>query len=499
MALRAAVAGAVAAAAAAAAPNMVFYMSDDLGVGEVSWYPGRSNTNISTPNVDALSAAGMRFTNAYTGSPVCAPSRGSLLTGWHTGHAWIRGNHGSDGFDLPIRANDTTFLQVLHDAGYYTAVCGKWGLGFVNSTGAPDKHGVDEYYGVLDQNEAHNMYPSDGQWTWSYTAATGWVPQPFPNNVGASRTRCMSAGGNCTWTHDLWTQCALNVLDAHAARVQAGSTQPLFLYVAWTDPHAGGWSGTAEEGNPVPSDGRFANEIGNWPANEVDHASVIETYQDRDVGAIDAALQRLGMRDNTVQMFASDNGASNEGGHDYAFFDSSAGLRGFKRCLTEGGIRTPLSITWPGAIPAGVVSSQLVAFYDLSVTILDLAGVPRSQWSRIGTDGTSIKDVLLGTAPAVQHPPAVWEFCTAVHPPLEPRQGTGWGHAIRNDTGTTMWKAVSFFIDQPLRLYNLTADPYEVHDLSAVYPDVVKRLDDYFWTQHWDNPNFPASKNCTGS
>jgi uncharacterized sulfatase len=308
----------------------------------------------------------------------------------------------------------------------------------------------------------------------------------------------MAPGNTCTWAHDLWTNASLAALDAHAARVAtlgAAAAPPLFLYIAYTDPHAGGWAGTEERGNPVPDDFSFANEA--WPVNEMDHASVIVNYQDRDVGRFVAKLEALGMRDSTAVFFASDNGASNEGGHDYAFFGSSGPLRGFKRCLTDGGIRTPLAVSFPGVVPAGVTSTFPTSFYDHGDTILELAGLPRSAW--LAQDGRSIADVLKSPtgepdprAPA--RAPLYWEFCTAVHPPLEPRAGTGWGHAVRNGT----FKLVSFFADQAPRLYDLATDVYEVHDLAAAQPDVAAAMEAWAKSQHVDSAIFPVA-NCRSS
>ncbi len=490
---------------AATAPNFVYIMSDDLGFGEVSWTPGRTNTNISTPRIDALAASGMRFLSAYTGSPVCAPSRGALFTGLHTGHATIRGNAaGADGGgELPLAANpaDRTFLMALRDAGYVVACVGKWGVGEVDSTGDPVSKGCSTYFGGVDQSDVHDMYPSQPDFTWRFPAANGsrvYEGVAYPENVGASRDRCMAAGNNCTWAHDLWTSAALEALDAHAARVAAlgaAAAPPLFLYVAYTDPHAGGWGGTAETGNPVPDDGRFAAE--SWPIVERDHASVIENFQDRDVGRLVDAVAAHGLTARTAIFFASDNGASNEGGHDYAFFDSSGPLRGFKRCLTEGGIRTPLVVSWPGTVPAGVASTFPTAFWDTPNTILELAGVPAADW--LVGDGRSIADVLLSPtgAPPAGAPlraPLYWEFCTAVHPPLEPRTGKGWGHAVVNGT----MKLVSFFEDQAPRLYDLAADVYETHDISAANAAMVAAMSAYATAQHVDSAVFPVA-DCRSS
>ena len=187
----------LASSVASALPNIVWIMSDDLGYGEISAMPGRTNTNISTPNVDALMASGITFTDAYAGEAVCAPSRAAFMTGRHTGHTHIRGNLPFEGHDLPLRQNDTTFLQLLQGSGYRTVCVGKWGLGWYNSTGAPNLKGCSEYFGVLDQNYAHNMYPTEGQFTMRYPAANGsavWEEVPFPSNVQASRAVCMAAG-----------------------------------------------------------------------------------------------------------------------------------------------------------------------------------------------------------------------------------------------------------------------------------------------------------------
>ena len=488
---------------AATAPNFVYIMSDDLGFGEVSWTPGRTNTNISTPRIDALAASGMRFLSAYTGSPVCAPSRGALLTGLHTGHATIRGTANDGSGELPLLANpaDRTFLMALRDAGYEVACVGKWGVGEVGSVADPVSKGCSTYFGGVDQSDVHDMYPSQPDFTWRYPAANGSLVYEgiaYPENIGASRATCMAAGSNCTWAHDLWTNAALAALDAHAARVAArgaAAAPPLFLYVAYTDPHAGGWDGTVEVGNPVPSDGRFATEP--WPIVERDHASVIENFQDRDVGRLVDAVAAHGLTENTAIFFASDNGASNEGGHDYAFFDSSGPLRGFKRCLTEGGIRTPLVVAWPGTVPAGVASTFPTAFWDQGNTILELAGVPAGNW--LAGDGRSIADVLRSPsgAPPSSAPlraPLYWEFCTSVHPPLEPRSGKGWGHAVVNGT----MKLVSFFEDQAPRLYNLSEDVYETHDIAANYSALVAAMSAYATAQHVDSTVFPVA-NCLAS
>ena len=497
-------------AASAAPPNMVFILSDDLGFGELSIQPrgAGNNRNITTPNIDALFESGISFTDAYCGEAVCAPSRNALMTGQHTGHTWIRGNDaGPDGHGLPLRPTDTTFFELLRGVGYHVSCVGKWSMGWWNSSGAPDTR-CDDYFGVVDQAYAHNMYPSpsDEGFVWRYPAADGTLrPEEvtYPANVNASRDRCMAPGNDCVWIHDEFVAAALRAVSAQAARERAALEQgsaapaPLFLYLALTDPHAGGWGGEVESGNPVPSDDGPARSYSNetsWPLAERDHASVISNFQDESVGQIVALLESSGMREHTAVYFASDNGASNEGGsaangyHDYMFFESSGPLRGFKRCLTEGGIRTAFAVSWPGTIAARSSSNYTVAFWDLLPTIAELGGVPASALPA-NIDGVSFAPTLLGRPEAqVTHPPLYWEFCTAAHPPGVSRKGVGWAHAMRNGT----WKAVSFFSNAPLELYDLAVDVGETNNVAADHPDVIAAFEAFAKAAHEDNPHWPV-------
>ena len=315
----------------------------------------------------------------------------------------------------------------------------------------------------------------------------------------------MTPGNDCVWAHDLWTQAALDVIKTqaereHAAREGGGAApKPLFLYLAYTDPHAGGWSGTAELGNPVPSDdGPARNYSGeaSWPVAERDHASVIANFQDADVGRVVALLESTGMRANTAVFLASDNGASNEGNHDFSFFESSGPLRGFKRCLTEGGIRTPFAVSWPGTVPAGTTSNLTVAFWDVLPTVAELAGVPSSSLPA-GIDGVSFAPTMLGdAAKQVAHPPLYWEFCTAAHPAGVTRTGTGWGHAVRNGT----WKGVSLFSDEPLELYDLATDIGETRNVAAQHPEIIAAFNTFAKAAHVDSALFPVGdKLCVPS
>lgn len=257
----------------------------------------------------------------------------------------------------------------------------------------------------------------------------------------------------------------------------------------------------------MPSDGQFDNS--SWPDVERDHASVIANYLDRDVGRITSLIDSEGLGENTLIIFAADNGAHNEGGHDVHFFDSAGPFRGFKRSLYEGGIRSPSIARWTGTTPAGSESSVPWAFWDFMPTAAELAGLDRSAFPS-DVDGESFAPTILGN-PSQQKelPPRYWEFCTDHHvtpdPPVmdddivpllaaTPRTGKGWGHAVRHGE----WKAVSFFEDQPFELYNLTADIGETTDVSAQFPDVVAMMNKIAQQSHTDSILFPV-QDCSAS
>jgi arylsulfatase A-like enzyme len=416
----------------------------------------------------------------------------------HTGHSTIRNNIVS----FPLRANpaDRTFLIALQEAGYHVDCIGKWHMGPRKSTGDPIAKGCTTFFGP----ESPTSYPSDSTQTMRFPAADGskvWEGVPLPENYNASRERCMAEDSNCTWNHNLWINAAMASLTAHADRVKtlgAKNAPPLFMYLADTTPHAAAWNEHSKEaplyGDPVPSDKQFNDP--SWPNVERDHASTIVNYLDVDVGKLVSKLNELDMRKSTAFFFASDHGAfDNDGGLDYQFFRSSGPLRGRKFHLTEGGIRIPLSVSFPGVIPANVTSTFPTAFWDLGDTILDLAGLPRSAW--LNKDGRSIKDVLTSSTgspdPATPaRDPLYWEFCTTQHPPGISRKGNGWGFAVRNET----WKAFQAFLEgdeSGVFLYNLADDIGETKDVAAQHPDIVAALKAYAKSVHIDSPNFPVS------
>jgi arylsulfatase A-like enzyme len=391
------------------------------------------------------------------------------MTGKHSGHATIRGNKGFQGGDWPLNSSDITIAEVLKSAGYYTALIGKWGLGDVGTTGWMRDHGFDYYYGISNQNLAHNYYPD--------YVMENEAHIPLPLNQNASRIKCMNQPLTCNYSHDLFAHQAFELIKN---RTENYPEQPFFLYLSWTLPHAGGWRGIVEDGEPVPNNGPFGKTI--WPTVEQDHAAMISSYLDRDFGRLMMLLKELEIDGDTLVWFASDNGAHNEGGHSYSFFNSTGPLRGFKRSLYEGGIRTPQIIRWPKKIIPNTQTDLITTFADFLPTVAELAGAHNLP-SNI--DGVSIMPTLLNNATAQdQHQFIYFEFCT---------QQT-WGNAVRHKN----WKLVRFSISEPYQLFDLDNDIGEKHDLSQQYPALVKQLTTYAATAHTDSAEFPI-KNCISS
>eukprot|EP01102_Stenamoeba_stenopodia_P011613 TRINITY_DN3588_c0_g1_i2.p1 TRINITY_DN3588_c0_g1~~TRINITY_DN3588_c0_g1_i2.p1 ORF type:complete len:481 (-),score=66.13 TRINITY_DN3588_c0_g1_i2:81-1523(-) len=451
-------------------PNILFILADDLGYGEVGAFSVDSpHGRIATPNLDRLRSEGMMFTNAYVGQAVCAPSRCTLMTGLHSGHAYVRGNRKLNHQDIPLPRNHTTVADVLKSAGYRTAAIGKWALGHNDTEGAPRKHGFDYYYGQIDQTQAHNYYPP-------YVWENEWTVE-LPRNLDnrPTRTLCMSRPEECSHTHDLFTDKAFEWL-----RNQSTSEDPFFLYLAYTVPHAGGWTTDNEEsGSPVSYLADYVDPT--WPTVEQDHASMITNYLDRDVGRLMALLDELGLGNDTIVFFASDNGASNEGGHNYMFFRSSGPLRGYKRYLYEGGIRSPSLVRWRGKVPENSTSDFYWAFWDFLPTAADIAGVPVSELPS-PIDGVSILPTLLGQSQE-EKPYLYWEFCRSGH----------WGYAVR----AGRWKAVSPSVGARLELYDIVNDIGETNDVAREYPDIVQNMEAIARDSHVDSHLFPIDR-CYG-
>ena len=421
----------VLAADKAARPNIIFIMADDLGYGDLGCF---GQKRIRTPNIDRLAAEGMRLTDFYAGSTVCAPSRCVLMTGLHTGHCFIRGNG-----KINLRPDDVTVAEVLKQAGYTCGLAGKWGLGHEKSSGLPTRQGFDHFFGYLDQHHAHNYYPSFLVRGEKRVALRNVVPREGKFGQGVATKQV-------DYSHDLIMTDALGWLEEVHKR-------PFFLYLSLTIPHANNEAG--RKGMEVPDLGDYAKT--DWPEIQKATAAMIGRL-DRDVGRLMGMLKRLAIDRNTVVFFTSDNGPHREGGNNPDFFDSNGKLRGIKRDLYEGGIRVPTIVRWPGHIASGSTSGVVASFADVLPTLADLAGgsVPE------GIDGLSIVPTLTGNPRSQElHKYLYWEFYE--------RGGT---RAVRMGE----WKAVAkSFSGKELELYHLPTDLGEQKNVAAEHPEIVAR------------------------
>jgi arylsulfatase A-like enzyme len=438
-------------APASPAQNIIFIQADDLGYGDLSVYGQRK---FKTPNIDRLAAEGMRFTQYYAGSTVCAPSRSALMTGRHTGHTRIRGNA-----RYPLLPEDVTVAEVLKSApggGYKTALIGKWGLGEAGTTGIPNRQGFDYFFGYLNQRHAHNYYPSFLWRNEDRINLRNIVPDEDREGSGISTNRV-------DYTHDLIAEESLKFIHENSGENRGGS---FFLYLAFTIPHAN--NEARNKGMEVPDLGEFANT--DWPDQEKAKAAMI-TRLDRDVGRLMALLKKLGIDDRTLVFFTSDNGPHREGGADPDFFDSNGPLRGIKRDMYEGGIRVPMIVRWPGRIKAGAESDQVWAHWDFLPTVAEIAGVKPPA----DIDGISMLNTMLGRRQR-GHEFLYWEF-----------HERGFAQAVRMGD----WKAVRKNPDSPLELYNLRNDLAEQNDVSAKHPRIVKRIEEYLRTARTESELWP--------
>ena len=420
-----------------ARPNIIYIMADDLGYGDLGCY---GQQRVATPNLDRLARQGTRFTRFYAGSTVCAPSRCALMTGKHTGHAYVRGNG-----EVPLRPTDTTLAQHLKNRGYVTGMFGKWGLGLEDNTGAPQLKGWDQFLGYLDHRHAHN-YHTDHLWQ---------VQQGQLSRLSLDTTQ---------YTHAM-------IMEAAVSFVRKNRQQPFFLYLPVTLVHAELATTSADIAPFLNADGqsRFAPETpfvkptGSRYTSQTRPKATFAamlTRLDRDVGKLLALLAELGLDQTTYVFFTSDNGPHKEAGADPVFFDSNGPLRGIKRDLYEGGIRVPLLVRGPG-VPAGRLSDQVWANWDVLPTLCQLANAPRP----VGIDGLSMAAHLRGNATAAATNRVLfWQFNEG-----ELRQ------AVMQDN----WKLIRLKKPgQPerLELYDLGLDLGETRDVAGQNPVVVEAL-----------------------
>ena len=429
-----------AAAPAAAKPNIVFILADDLGYGNLGCYGQRK---IKTPHLDRLAAEGMRFTDAYAGATVCAPSRCALMTGLHTGHARTRGNQYPD---LPLRPQDITVTELLKSAGYRTGLFGKWSLGNIGTTGHPPRKGFDEWFGFFNQNHAHTYYPD--------ALVANDTIHMLPANMGTPHE----------YAPDV-------ILERGLAFLRKPDPKPMFVHFTFTIPHANNELGRdTGNGMEVPSTEPYSAET--WPAPDKNFAAMV-TRLDSAVGRIVETLRETGKAANTIVIFSSDNGPHKEGGHDPDFFDDNGPLRGIKRDLYEGGIRVPFIASWPGRIPAGVVNSHPIAFWDFLPTACEIGGVRPP----VGLDGISFLPTLTGQPGQRAHEYFYWEF-----------HERRFAQAVRLD----FWKGVRSNRGQPLELFDLKSDLGETRDVAAAHPDVAARIEKILVLARTESKEWPV-------
>jgi len=422
-------------AAPARKPNIIFILADDAGLGDFGCYGGQA---VPTPNIDRLAAEGLRFVNAYSASAVCAPTRCGLMTGRHMGHATRRAN-GSKHGRIALQPDEITVAEVLKAAGYATGGFGKWGLGNPGTTGVPEKQGFDRFYGYYDQQHAHNYFPA------FLVCNSVDVPLPGGNGVRGK------AGKGTAYSHDLILAETLKFIEDHRA-------EAFFIYAAWTLPH-----GNFEVPAIAPE---FADK--RWPEPVKIHATMLKRLDDS-VGQVLAKLRDLGLDENTIVFFSSDNGAAGPGVNT---FNSAAGLRGLKRSLYEGGIRAPLLARWPGNVKPGTTSELLTGHVDFLATAAELAGAPAPP-----NDGISIAPTLLGREQTAKHEALYWEIYEG---PAPFQQAVRWGD----------WKGYRTALAGPLELYDLKSDPAEKTNVASQHPEVVKQIETIMAREHIRNPNW---------
>ncbi|MEW6745836.1 MAG: arylsulfatase [Planctomycetota bacterium] len=445
-------------------PNIILIVADDLGYGELGCYGQKI---IRTPSIDRLAAEGIRFTQHYSGSPVCAPSRCTLLTGKHTGHAFIRDNGDppdrphDEAHDLfpgqyPLPDAEVTLAEVLRRCGYVCGAIGKWGLGYEGSAGDPSRRGFNLFFGYLCQYDAHNHYP---RFLWRNGERI-----PLEGNDRKLSGR--------QYSQDLFVREALQFIRDNKGRL-------FFLYLPVIVPHL---SIQVPEETLAEYRGKIAEAdyvhrgYLQHPSPRAGYAAMI-THMDRGIGKIMELLGELGLDERTIVVFTSDNGPTYDrlGGSDSAYFESAGPLRGLKGSVYEGGIRVPLVVRWTGKIAPSSVSDHVCAFWDHLPTLGSVAGATLPA----GLDGVSFSPTLLGQGEQREHQYLYWEF-----------PAYGGQQAVR----LGRWKGVRQDISKgnmKLELYDLQTDPGEQHDVAAGHPDIVQRIEQIMREAHTDSALFP--------
>ncbi|MCC5928166.1 MAG: arylsulfatase [Cyclobacteriaceae bacterium] len=436
-------------------PNVIFIMADDLGYGDLGCY---GQQIIKTPYIDKLADEGMIFTQAYAGASVCAPSRCSLMTGFHNGNNRIRDNlpHG-----IYLRPDDFTVAELLKKAGYVTGGVGKWGLGIPGTWGLPNQQGFDYFYGHYNQDQAHFYYPD---YLWENDRLQLLQKLVIENEVG--KIAGNRGGENVFYTHDLFTEKALGFIQQNLER-------PFFLYLSYTIPHFSDYPKESPDHFIVPSDEPYTHE--NWPQIAKNYAAMI-SRMDKDVGSIVQLIKDQGLEENTLIIFTSDNGPYQGVPTPIEFFNSNGPLRGGKRDKYEGGIRVPFIAKWKNVITEGSQNHRPIAFWDLLPTLADLVDYP----AEFPTDGISFLPDLKGKK-TMGHEFLYWDYGHVRDTYIQ---------AIRSGD----YKLLSFLKGKDVRyeLYHLGNDPGEKTDISKKNPDVVEKLRKMMNAAYTENEHYPV-------
>ncbi|MBI3821149.1 MAG: arylsulfatase [Planctomycetes bacterium] len=436
-------------------PNIIYILADDLGYGELGCY---GQKKIKTPHLDKLAAKGLRFTQHYAGNAVCAPSRCVLMTGLHSGHAQVRNNieMKPDG-QQPIAKGTVTIAQLLKDIGYVTGMIGKWGLGMHDSTGDPQKQGFDHFFGYYCQRHAHNHYPT---FLWRNAEKV-----PLEGNPGKATGKQHS--------HDLFEKEALDF-------IRKNKDRPFFLYLPFTVPHVALQvpEDSLAEYKGLWDDPPYKGGKGYQPHDHPRAAyAAMVTRMDRTVGRILELLRDLGLEEDTIIIFSSDNGPTHDGagGSDSVFFQSAGVLRGFKGGLFEGGVRVPMIVYWPRRVRRGRTTDHISAFQDVLPTLCEITGAKTPK----NLDGISIVPTIVEKGEQKKHEFLYWEF-----------PGYGGQQAARMGD----WKAIRQNMhkgNMTLQLFNLAKDVGETKDVARANPDIVERMERIMRDQHMPSKLFP--------
>lgn len=438
-------------------PNIIYIMADDMGYNDLACYGA---PRIQTPNIDRMAAEGIRFTQHYAGTSVCAPSRSALMTGQHTGHTPVRGNLQWEPYgQYPLPENTVTVASVLKNAGYKTALIGKWGLGVEGTSGDPHNQGFDSYYGYLCQVLAHNHAPEylmdNGKKVYTgnkvhYTDTSDWT-----KGLGSYPLEIKQ------FSQELFTNRALDFMEENCET-------PFFLYLSVIIPHDNGEAPEGKRYSDIPSFEPY--EKNDWTESEKGYAAMI-IYLDKEVGKILEKLKELGLDENTMVIFTSDNGGD---APDSFYSECNQPFRGHKRDLYEGGIRVPFIARWPGKIQSGTETNHVSAFWDFMPTVCDLAGVETPQV----TDGISYLPSFLGQSQQ-QHDHLYFEF-----------HEQGGKQAVIKDN----WKLIRLNVKNPeltsVELYKLDTDISEQNNLATEMPEKVAELLPLFQQNHVESPLF---------